>query len=93
MVGRGDIVAQAEQVFDNLKRVLASAGAGFEHVVKMTVFVVGRHHVDDFRRYRSGLFERLYPSGNYPTTTFLVVDGLASPEFLVEVEAVAAPES
>ena len=92
LVGRDDVRLQAEQVFHNPKRVLAFAGAGFEHVVKMTAFVVGRRHVDAFRRFRGELFEELYPSGDYPTTTFLVVDGLASPDFLVEIEAIAALE-
>ncbi|WP_372350334.1 Rid family hydrolase [Streptomyces sp. KL116D] len=36
LVGRGDPYAQARQVFENLRRCLASAGAGFDDVVKLT---------------------------------------------------------
>ncbi len=39
LVGRGDITAQTRQTMENLRATLAAAGAGFEHVVKTTIFL------------------------------------------------------
>ena len=79
-----DITTQATQVMENLQRALASVGATFEHVVKTTVFVTDA-------RYREALGEvrRKYMGSNLPTSTFLVVAGLADPRYLVEIEAIA----
>src|SRR3954454_18950541 len=38
-VGKGDPTAQAEQIFDNLRKCLASVGASFQHLVNITVFL------------------------------------------------------
>jgi enamine deaminase RidA (YjgF/YER057c/UK114 family) len=89
-VGVDDVVAQFEQVMDNLGGVLRGAGASFADVVKYTMFVVGRGNVAAMREARSALWSELYPDGRYPANTLLVVDGLASPEYLVEIEAIAA---
>lgn len=90
VVGRGDVHDQARQVFANLGAVLESAGASFRDVVKMTIFVVGVENVASFRRFRADYFDQAYPDGRYPTTTLVVVAGLAHEDFLVEVEAIAA---
>lgn len=91
VVGRGDVVAQGRQVFANLQAVLQGAGASFSDVVKMTIFVVGEENVAAFRNFRAEFFAQSYPDRRFPTTTFLLVAGLADPDFLVEVEVIAAP--
>jgi enamine deaminase RidA (YjgF/YER057c/UK114 family) len=89
VVGVGDIEAQTRQVLRNIEGVLRSAGATFADVVKYTIYVVGRENAARFRGVRAELWPKIYPDGRYPASTFLVIDQLASEEFLVEIEASA----
>jgi len=88
-VGLGDVEAQTRQVMRNIEGVLRGAGATFADVVKYTVYVVGRDNVARFRELRAALWPEIHPDGRYPTSTLLVIDQLASEEFLVEIEATA----
>jgi len=87
IVGRGDIAAQAAQVAKNLRVALASADARVEHVVKWTVYVVQGEAVEPAMRAFQQEFGTLPKP---PTISVLFVTALAHPEFLLEVEAVAA---
>ena len=84
IVGRGDITAQAVQVFENLKKALAAAGADFENLVKITVYVTDPRYREAVSEVRSR-----YLTGALPASTGLVVSGLAHPDYLLEIEAVA----
>ena len=78
VVGEGDMVLQVRQVLENMKTVLASAGADFSNVVK-------------FRD--AGDVRREYFRGHPPASTLVQIERLARPVFLVEIEAIAiAPE-
>ena len=90
LVGPGDAAAQTRQVFQNIGGVLESAGAGFNNVVEFTTYVVGREAVQGFIDGRNQVFPEIFPDGDYPPNTLLVVDGLVREEFLVEIKAVAA---
>ncbi len=86
VVGVGDIAAQTEQVLRNLGTALAAAGAGPEHVVKWTIFIV------DGQDFRAGYaaFQRVWGDRpDPPVITAAVVTGLAHPDFLVEMDAIA----
>jgi len=85
-----DVVAQTRQVFQNLGHVLAGAGATFSNVVEFTTYLVGRSSIQPFIDARTELFPGLYPDGDYPPNTLLVIAGLVQEEFLVEIKAVAA---
>jgi enamine deaminase RidA (YjgF/YER057c/UK114 family) len=86
VIGKGDIGAQAEQAFKNLQIALAAAGAGLGHVVKWNIFVVqGQPLQPGFEA-----FQRVWGNRpNPPTITMAFVAGLAHPDFLVEVDAIA----
>jgi 2-iminobutanoate/2-iminopropanoate deaminase len=85
LVGRGDIEAQAVQIFENLKTVLAAAGTTLDQVVKLTTFTTNVVYRQKIAEVRARYF------GNYfPPNTFLVVSSLATPDYLLEIEAVAA---
>jgi enamine deaminase RidA (YjgF/YER057c/UK114 family) len=88
LVGAGDFVAQATQVFENLGKALASAGAGFQHLVKTTVFVTDPRYREALRDVR----DKYLDSSALPASTLVVVAGLALPEYLIEIEAVAVIE-
>ena len=86
LVGAGDFSAQAHQVFANLGRALAAAGALPSQVVKITIFVVGYdrdYHVPIFEAARQTLF-----GDHRPADVVLGVSSL-SPGYLIEVDAVA----
>lgn len=89
-VGADDFDVQADQVFANVSAALASAGAAWTHVVQFTTYITRADDVGPWRRYRQRRFAQWYPDGRYPPNTLLVVDRLASPEYLVEVQTIAA---
>ncbi|HEX6570291.1 MAG TPA: Rid family hydrolase [Acidimicrobiales bacterium] len=86
LIGEGDVGAQADQVFANLRAALAAAGAELHHVVKWTIYVVDGHDiVPGFAAYQRAWGDRPDP----PVITVAKVAGLAHPAALVEVEATA----
>jgi enamine deaminase RidA (YjgF/YER057c/UK114 family) len=89
VVGQNHAAAQTRQVFENLGLVLAGAGASFNDVVEFTTYVVGRSTVQPYIQARSEIYSKLFPDGDYPANTLLIVDGLVREELLLEVKAVA----
>lgn len=89
IVGVGDMRAQTRQAYENINRVLASAGATFANVVELTTFIVGRENLPAHLEVMSDLFRELFPDGDYPTDTVALVDGLYFEEFLIEIKAIA----
>jgi enamine deaminase RidA (YjgF/YER057c/UK114 family) len=87
LVGKGDLRAQARQVFENLRLALAGAGASFRDVVKWNTYVVNFKAEDlpVLREVRAELLKDVTP----PASTLVGVQALANPDFLIEVEAVA----
>ena len=86
VVGVGDAARQAEQAFANVVSVLAANGSNVDRVVKITMFATSRDHLAPLRNVRQRVFGK---TGHFPASTFVVVSGLAAPELLVEVEAIA----
>jgi reactive intermediate/imine deaminase len=84
LVGEGDIKAQTRQVFDNIKAVLAAAGAGLGDVIKINTYITDQSKFMDMLAVRSEIF-----GNNPPASTAVVVAGLAFPGLLIEVEAIA----
>jgi 2-iminobutanoate/2-iminopropanoate deaminase len=80
----GDVVAQARQVFENIRRVLDAAGAGFDDVVKVTVFLTD---VDD-RAAVNSVRQEVFGDAR-PASTLVEVSALAIPGARIEVEAIA----
>jgi 2-iminobutanoate/2-iminopropanoate deaminase len=87
MVGKGDIRAQTEQVFEHLRAVLEAAGSGLDRVGKITVLAMRLEDRPVIGEIRNRIFA---PFGYVPASTFAVVASLANPDWLVEIEAVAA---
>ncbi|GHF45212.1 RidA family protein [Streptomyces griseosporeus] len=85
VVGEGDPAAQARQVFENLRRCLAAAGAGFDDVIKLTYFVTDVAHLPAIREARAAHI----PDDRLPASSAVQVAALVRPEFLLEIEAFA----
>jgi enamine deaminase RidA (YjgF/YER057c/UK114 family) len=83
-VGIGDAAAQAEQAMSNIARLLEEAGSRLEEVCKVVIYLTDI-------RYREPVYRVVgkWLKGVHPVSTGLVVDGLARPEWLVEIDATA----
>jgi len=90
VVGVGDVVAQAKQVFANIEALLVSAGAGWRNVVHFTNYLTSPDDLPKFAEYRRGVFPAMFGESRYPPNTLLYIDRLLHKEFLVEVQAIAA---
>jgi len=84
LVGAGDVVRQSEQVLDNVAAVLTAAGASFDDVVKVGVYL--RDMAD---REAINAVRRRYFGDARPASTLVEVSALAHPDALVEIEAIA----
>ena len=84
IVGRSDFEKQARQVHENLKNILKEAGGSLQHIVKMTIFLTHYSYLDSYRSVR----DEYFPEPG-PPNTLLVVESLALPDYMIEVEAVA----
>jgi enamine deaminase RidA (YjgF/YER057c/UK114 family) len=83
-VGIGDPRAQTEQAMRNVEQLLREAGSELDHVCKVVVYITDR-------AYRSEVYRELgrWLKGVYPVSTGLIVQGLAKPEWVVEVDVTA----
>lgn len=84
LVGEGDVVAQARQVFSNIGLCLSAAGASFADVVKVTTYLT-----DIADRGRINPVRQEFFGDARPASTLVEVSALVLPELLIEVEAVA----
>ena len=87
IIGKGDLKAQVKQAFENLKIVLAAAGADFKDVVKMTYYVVN-YKPEQLPMIREVRADYL-PAENPPASTLAGVQSLFHADVLIEIEAVA----
>ena len=87
LIGRGDLRAQAVQVFENLKAGLAAADATFADVVKMTMFIV--NYSPEMRPILREVRELYISAERPPANTLVGVQALAVNGLLIEIEAVA----
>ena len=85
LVGADDLKAQAKQVFENLRAALLANGATLSDILKVTVFVTDMRAFEELTELRTQYFPV-----NGPASTMVEVSKLAKPEWLIEVEAVAA---
>jgi 2-iminobutanoate/2-iminopropanoate deaminase len=84
LVGGDDVAAQTERVLENVGAVLRQAGAGFEHVVKVTVYV---RRIGD--RAAINTVRKSFFGESRPASTLVEVSAFVIPEALVEIDAVA----
>lgn len=85
IVGAG-MSEQYEQLLKNLKTVLASQGADFNHIAKITVFTTS---IDEYRAAMPQVRPK-YFGDSKPASTLVQVVRLAQPDIKIEIEAIAA---
>jgi enamine deaminase RidA (YjgF/YER057c/UK114 family) len=85
IVGKGDVRAQARQAFQNLRGVLQAAGGDLSDLMKITTYITKIENFPAVMAARGEVFK-----GELPASTLIVVKALFHPDFLVEIEGVAA---
>ncbi|GAA3845394.1 RidA family protein [Saccharothrix violaceirubra] len=90
LVAAGDLEGQVERCYLNIATALAGAGATFDDVAKVTIYIVD-YTPDKLALYNAGVARAAEKLGVRPLAagTLIGVTALASPDFLVEVDAVA----
>jgi len=83
-VGIGDPAAQADQAMRNVAQLLSEAGSSLDHICRIQVYLVDRAH-------REAVYQAIgrWLKGVFPVSTGLIVQGLARPEWLMEIEVTA----
>jgi 2-iminobutanoate/2-iminopropanoate deaminase len=84
VVGKGDIEAQTRQVFKNLEAVLKEAGGTFDNLVMTTTYLTDIQYREGYNKVRMG-----YYKGTSPTSTLVVVKGLANKDYMIEIAGIA----
>ncbi len=85
-VGSGDIALQTRTVIENLRKVLEGAGASLRDVIKLNTYVT---NMAEYRERTRDIRREYFPQ-DFPASTLVEVKSLARPEFMVEIEAIAA---
>ena len=80
-----DVEGQATLCFENIAAILGEAGMGLGDIVRVNAYVTDRQHMAGYMAVR----DRVVASPP-PASTLMIVGGFTRPEFLVEIEAVAA---
>lgn len=88
LIGAGDVLAQTRQVLSNLKTVLNAAGATSADVVRLRTYVA--NHTPDNLAAICALISEFYDGAEPAANTFIGVQALALPDFLIEIEATAS---
>ncbi|HEX9443617.1 MAG TPA: RidA family protein [Candidatus Binatia bacterium] len=84
VVGKGDIEAQTHQVYKNLIAVLEEAGGSFDNLAMTTTYIVDRKYREGYNKVRMQYYKQ-----NSPTSTLVIITGLAHPDYLIEINAIA----
>jgi enamine deaminase RidA (YjgF/YER057c/UK114 family) len=86
IVGKGDFKAQSEQALKNIQAALEAGGARLEHVIKWNMYIVqGQPLQEGFAAFQQAWGDRPNP----PAISMAFVAGLAHPDFLLEIDAIA----
>jgi enamine deaminase RidA (YjgF/YER057c/UK114 family) len=89
VVGKNDFAAQAAQVFRNLDVALRASGCTAANLVKLTVFLTDMDNLASYREARNRFFATVTPPAA-PAVTLVEVSKLYGPDFMIEIEAIAA---
>ena len=84
VVGKGDIEAQTHQVFKNISAVLKEAGGTLDDLVMTTTYITDRQYREGYNRVRQQYYKK-----RQPTSTLVIVTGLANPDYLIEIASIA----
>ena len=83
-VEHGNFEAQFKRVFDKIKTTLSQAGATFDDIVTMSVFLTDLRYIPEFNKLSKEIFKK-----GFPAVTFVEVSHLARPQLIMEIQPIA----
>jgi len=84
-----DLQSQLRQTYRNVGTALKAAGCDYVDILRMTTYLVSSDLIEDFMNARATVFAEIFPSGEYPPNTLVIVSRLVEPDLLIEVETLA----
>ena len=86
-IGIGDPASQAHQAMRNVKQLLQEADCGLDDICKITIYLTDR-------AYREAVYQAIgeWLKGVFPVSTGVIVQGLAKPEWLMEIDVIAVSQ-
>lgn len=84
VVGKGDLVKQTRKVYENIEHILDDIGATWDNVVKTTIYTTKPNESEAIAKTKHEFLNGIAS----PAETLIGVDSLASPECLIEIEAI-----
>ena len=90
VVGKGDLEEQMKVSYAEMGEALKAEGLSYSNIVQMTTYLVRQQDIPEYYRVRAEAYTQMYPAGMYPPTVLVVVSQLVDPDFLVEIQFVAA---
>ncbi len=84
VVGKGDIRAQTRQVFENIRAVLEAASGSLDNLVMTTTYITDRKYREGYNEVRRDMYKK-----EPPTSTLVIVTGLANEDYLIEIAGIA----
>jgi enamine deaminase RidA (YjgF/YER057c/UK114 family) len=90
VIGKGDLEQQMKASYAEMGEALRAEGLSYSNVVQMTTYLVRQQDIPEYYRVRAEAYTQMYPAGKYPPTVLVVVSQLVDPDFLIEIQFVAA---
>ena len=90
IVGKNNFEQQCAQVYENIGTALRGIGADYSNIVQFTTYLTSAEQIPLIYDWRKREFPNIFPAGDYPPNTLLVVERLVNEDFLIEVQTVAA---
>ncbi|MCL4416341.1 MAG: RidA family protein [Actinobacteria bacterium] len=86
LIGKNNLKEQTEQVLTNIEKILEKVGVKLENIVKFNIYILhGQNPQEGFQVFQ----KKWVANENFPTVTVLFIAGLGSPDWLVEIDAIA----
>jgi enamine deaminase RidA (YjgF/YER057c/UK114 family) len=85
VVGKGDITTQTRRVFDLMRLTMEDAGGTLDDLVHLVIYTTSRDQIPQVGEIRKEFFK-----GDWPTSSTIIAKSLSDPDFLIEIEGIAA---
>ena len=90
VIGKGHLEPQMLAAYAEMGQALKAESLSYTNIVHMTTYLVREQDIPEYYRVRAMVYKELYPEGKYPPTVLVVVSKLVDPDFLIEIQFVAA---
>jgi 2-iminobutanoate/2-iminopropanoate deaminase len=90
VIGKDHLEDQMLAAYSEMGHALKAEGLSYSSIVHMTTYLVREQDIPEYYRVRARVYKEFYPQGKFPPTVLVVVSQLVDPDFLIEIQFVAA---